>query len=297
MTDTIPFSARNRHKSSYIDDEFPPTARIGLLHLLYHGTATKYLDDWPAIVSELQRVARLSPKPFKSSEIAAARAQAEEILLSLRWERVYDFCERIYSLLASEVGVFDTNDNYVVTVPKSEVRQFFATELQRLFHEENLAFEFRDGIVQRRGRRHTVALVSKADAILVDARLDSARRHFAKALRYFWDRVKPDPENAVKEAVCAVEAAAKELFPNAKAKTLADVTQWLAGAETGKLPKAIGQTILALYGFRSGGEGVAHGGATGGVATISIAEYALAISASQIILLVDIADGDGEVPF
>jgi hypothetical protein len=106
---------------------------------------------------------------------------------------------------------------------------FFSDELQRLFQEENLAFEFRDGHVQRRGRRHTVDRVSKAQAVLAAERLEAARKHFAKAIRYFRDRIKPDPENAVKEAVCAVEAAAKELFPNAKATTLDQVIKWLAG--------------------------------------------------------------------
>jgi hypothetical protein len=170
--------------------------------------------------------------------------------------------------------------------------------MQRLFREENLAFEFRDGIVQRRGRRHTVDRVSKAEAILADTSLEPARKHFAKALRYFRDRIKPDPENAVKEAVCAVEAAAKELFPNAKATTLDQVIKWLAGSEPGKLPKAIGQTFTGLYGFRGSGDGVAHGGSTGGAATNSIAEYAIALAASQIILLAELAKEEGdEVPF
>jgi hypothetical protein len=188
-------------------------------------------------------------------------------------------------------------DEYVVTVERSKVQQFFTDEIQRLFQEENLAYEFRDGIVQRRGHRHTVERLSKAEAVLADVRLDNARQHFAKAQRYFRDRVKPDPENAVKEAVCAVEAAAKELFPELKGTTLGDMIKSLTGTESGKLPKAIGQTFAGLYGFRSGGDGVGHGGATGGTATLSIAEYTLAIAASQIILLVDLAYSEEEIPF
>jgi hypothetical protein len=128
--------------------------------------------------------------------------------------------------------------------------------------------------------------------------LDSARRHFAKAQQYFRDREKPDHENAVKESVCEVEAAAKGLFPNARASTLGDSIKWLTGGEPGKLPKAIGQTLTGLYAFRSGGEGVGHGGATGGAVTPALAEYALAVAASQIILLVDLASGEEEeIPF
>ncbi len=181
-----------------------------------------------------------------------------------------------------------------MSIPRSYAQQFLADEMQRLFQEENLAFEFRDGIVERRGRRHTVDRVSKAEAVLTKERLASSHQHFAKALRYFRDRTKPDPENAVKEAVCAVEAAAKELFPDAKAKTLDDVVKWLKGTEEGKLPPAISNTFIGLYAFRGGGEGVAHGAATGGAATTEIAEYVLAVAASQIILLVDLALEEAE---
>lgn len=190
------------------------------------------------------------------------------------------------------------SNGFLAHTEKSEAQQFFADERQRLFQEENLAFEFKDGVAQMRGRRHTVQQVSKAEAVLSEQRLETARKHFGKALRCFRDRVKPDPENAVKEAVCAVEAAAKELFPNAKAATLDGVVKWLAGTDPGKLPKTIGQTFIGLYAFRGGGDGVAHGGATGGPATPEIAEYVLATAASQIILLTDLAKSkEDDIPF
>ncbi len=181
----------------------------------------------------------------------------------------------------------------VISHTKSHAQEYLADELQRLFHEENLAYEFRDGAVQRRGRRHTVDRIARAEAALDEAGLDSARQHLAKAQRYFRDRANPDPENAVKEAVCAVEDAAKKLFPSANGATLGDVIKWLTGPEPGRLPKAIAQTLTGLYAFRNGGDGVAHGGTTGGAATTDIAEYVLALAASQIILLVDLA---GEEP-
>jgi hypothetical protein len=292
-----PFSARNRRDTAPKDGDFPASARIGLLHLLSEGIRKEYLGSWAAIALELQRIARVPPQTYTKPDSVVARQNAESILETLPWDRMYDLCERLHNYLAKEVG-YNWNDEYVMTVSKSEVQLFFANELQRLFQEENLAFEFRDGLVQRRGRRHTVEQISKAEAVLANARLDAARKHFAKALRYFRDRVKPDPENAVKEAVCAVEAAAKGLFPNAKAATLGDVIKWLTGPEAGKLPKAIGQTFTGLYAFRNSGDGVGHGGSTGGAATTNIAEYVLASAASQIILLVDLANAEEDVvPF
>jgi hypothetical protein len=300
-TDTdvpIPFSARNRRDVAPVDDDFPQDARVGLLHLLSDGIRKEYIEGWPAVALELQRLKRVPAQEYTRSQSIAARENAEYLLKTLPWDRVYDFCERLQNHLAMRVGYATEFGAFIETTPRGEVQMFFSDELQRLFQEENLAFEFRDGHVQRRGRRHTVDRVSKAQAVLAAERLEAARKHFAKAIRYFRDRIKPDPENAVKEAVCAVEAAAKELFPNAKATTLDQVIKWLAGSEPGKLPKAIGQTFTGLYGFRGSGDGVAHGGSTGGSATNNIAEYALALAASQIILLADLAKAEkDEVPF
>ncbi len=297
--DTLPpFSSRNLGARAQIDRDFPQTARIGLLHLLHEGVGKGYVAGWQNIATELLRIARKAPKVYSYSAGGDALADAEEILAQLPWEKSFDFCERLYGYLAQEASARDEDGDYCLVATKSDVKAFFLEELQRLFLEENLAFEFRDGQVQRRGRRHSVDRISRAEAVLGDSRLQGARKHFVKALRYFRDPSKPDPENAVKEAVCAVEAAAKDLFPEAKAATLGDAIKWLAGPEAGKLPKASGQTFSGLYGFRSGGDGVGHGGSSGGIATISIAEYALAVAASQIILLVDLANAqENEVPF
>lgn len=102
----------------------------------------------------------------------------------------------------------------------------------------------------------------------------------------------------MKEAVCALEAAGKALFPAAKASTLGDLARWLSATKDVSVPKALCQTITGVYAFRSGGDGVGHGGTTGGAATAEVAEYILAISASQIIYLVDLANAqEVEVPF
>ena len=286
MNGTLPpFSARNRRGVAPIDDDFPASARVGLIHLLRKAIEKQFVANWPSVASELQRIARVPPS-------AGGELAATTILEKLSWDRVFDFCERVYSYLAQAGHVVINNS--ITRHGKTDAQEFLADELQRLFHEENLAYEFRDGTVQRRGRRHTVDRVASAEAVLADAGLDSARQHFSKAQRYFRDRTNPDPENAVKEAVCAVEDAAKKLFPDANAATLGDLIKWLTGPEPGKLPKAIAQTLTGVYAFRSGGDGVGHVGSTGGAATPEIAEYVLALTASQIILLADLAGTKAE---
>ena len=181
---------------------------------------------------------------------------------------------------------------------KAEVQILIANEIQRLFAEEGLAFEYTEGLVRRRGRKHTVDVTTRAQVVLGDPRLGGARRHYEKALQFFRSLSKPDYENSVKEAVCAVEAAGKALFPQAKAATLGDLAKWLLSTNDVAVPKALVNTITGIYGYRSGGDGVGHGGASGGTATAEVAEYVLAVCASQIIYLVDLANSqEKDVPF
>jgi hypothetical protein len=244
-------------------------------------------------VSELQRIARERPDSTINNS-----SGAEQLLSQLRWDKVFDFCERLYGHLAADITGWDSfsHQSELITA-KGEIQEYIAAELSQLFFEEHLAFEFSDGFVRRRGRRHTAEQVGRAELVLGDPRLAKALIHFNKALRYFRNISQPDPENVVKEAVCAVEAAAKALFPGTGV-TLGDVVKSITGSSSGQLPKTIANTFHGLYGFRSGGDGVGHGGAAGGPATKELAEYSLAMSASQIVLLVDLAQTlEPDIPF
>lgn len=295
-----PFSARNRGAHRQIDAAFPPSAKNGLLHLLLDLVEREYVAGWGSIARELQRIGRLPPAEYNNSQVASlrqAKADAGDALAALSWDKTYDFCERLHNYLAREVG-YHYNDEYEVKTPKAEVQAFIADELQQLFSEEGLAFEFTEGLVRRQGRKHTVDVTTRAQVVLGDPRLASARKHYDKAMQFFRSPSKPDYENAVKEAVCAVEAAGKVLFPTAKATTLGDLAKWFASTKDVTVPKALAQTITGIYAYRSGGDGVGHGGSAGGAATAEVAEYVLAVCASQIIYLVDVSNAqENDVPF
>jgi len=292
-----PFSARNKGVHRQIDADFPSSARTGLFYLLIELVERDNVDGWVSVCRELQRIARLPPVNYDSeavSDIRRARVDAEMALDDLPWDKVYDFCERLHSRLARDVGYY-TNEYFEITTPKSEVQTYIQGELQRLFSEEALAFEFSDGLVRRRGRKHTVELTTRAQVVLGDPLLTSARKHYDKALFFFRSRDNPDYENCVKEAVCAVEAAGKALFPTAKAATLGDLAKWLPSAS---VPKTLAQVVTAIYAYRNGGDGVGHGGSAGGVATLEVAEFVLAVCASQIIYFVDLTNSQTEdAPF
>lgn len=296
----IPFSARYSGEHRQIDGDFPRTARIALLHLLLDLVEQQYVAGWHAIARELQRIARKPPTIYDERAIASiekANDDAHKLMWDIAWDKVYDFCERLYGHLVCEVG-YEGEYGYVVSKAKSEVQAYVTDELQRIFLEEQLAFEFSDGLVRRQGRKHTVNMTTKAQVVLGDSRLIEARKHYDKALQFFRHPSNPDYENCVKEGVCAVEAVGRALFPMSKATTLGDLAKWLGNTSEVIVPKAIAQTITGIYAYRSGGNGVGHGGAEGGIATLEITEYVLAVCASQIIFLVDVAKQlDTEVPF
>jgi len=296
-----PFSSRHSGQHRQIDGDFPTSARTGLLHLVSDLIEREFVKNWIVVARELHRIGRLPLVSYEATLIESmkkAQIDTKNSIESIDWAKLYDFCERLYSHLANEAGWEDNYGNYTARITRSDAQAYIAKEIQLLFLEEGLAYEFSEGAVRRQGRKHTVGLVTKAQVVLGDHQLLGARRHYEKARHYFSHPSKPDYENSVKEAVCAVEATAKTLFPKAKASTLGDFIKWLANANDIEVPKSVAQTFSGVYGFRNGGDGVAHGGANGGKATLEVAEYILAVSASQIIYLVDLANGlESDVPF
>jgi hypothetical protein len=261
----------------------------------------EYVASWAEVAKELHRTGRLELRSYDESlfGIDQAKADATSALEQLPWQKMYDFCERLYSQLANANQVLEeSNGVHINRMSRANSQAYIASEIQRLFLEEALAYEFTDGTVRRRGRKHTVELASKSQVVLGAPELLSARRHFEKALQFFRHPTRPDFANSVKEAVCAVEATGKVLFPMAKASTLGDLSKWFRDTTVVSVPKAIALTLTGIYAFRNGGEGVAHGASNGGKASAEVTEYVLAVCASQIIYLVDLANGlDGEIPF
>src|SRR2546422_414145 len=129
-----PFSIRNRGAHLQVDSDFPKSARTALLHLVYDLHSRSYIGQWMEIARELERIARVNPVQYQYQ--TTARGACEKLVERLSWDKVLDFCERLHNFLAQ------TGQKHI------------ASELNRLFVEESLAFEFRDGHVERRGRAH-----------------------------------------------------------------------------------------------------------------------------------------------
>ena len=92
----------------------------------------------------------------------------------------------------------------------------------------------------------------------------------------------------IKEAVAALEAATKALFPTTPAD-LEKALRQIRDANDQPIPPTIVKGMLSTYHFRGAGEGVAHGSADGGRPTAALAEWVLTTAAASIIYLRDVA--------
>jgi hypothetical protein len=298
----VPFSQQLSGGRRWINDDFPDTARIALIHLLHELVDRGYTSGWVPLDKEIRRIARDEPCTYddsKAADLSAACVSVTQHVKEIKWTAALDFCERLHSYLARDVTEWnDFARSAEIVIAREKIQLFIAEELERIFLEERLGFSFSNNELRLRARRHSTQQIVKVEPTFADPRLTEARQHYAKALRYFESAENPDFENTVKEAVCAVEAAAKRLFPEAKGKTLGEVMKEIGNGKQKRVPKQLADTIVGLFAYRNGGEGIAHGATDGGKPSRAIAEYVLAVAASQIIFLHTL-EGDSavEVPF
>lgn len=298
----IPFSVRNSTTHKLISDSFPASAVIGLQHIISDCISLYFIDGWTAVARELRRLIRDTVMEYDCSnthDIEEARLYFEQKFQTLSWQKRFDFCEIIYLKLAYAPDDEFFYHRQEMPFTLSDAQAYIEKEIQQLFIDEFFAYEFIKGSVTRKGRRHTVKTTDQAQYVMSDNRLQNARIHYSKALSFFSNRKQPDYANTVKEAVCAVESAGKDLFPQAKASTLGDLINWLKNKNNNiAIPPALINTLSSIYALRNSGKEVAHGSASGGEITAAIAEYILSVSASTIIYFVDLANSlETEPPF
>jgi hypothetical protein len=130
------------------------------------------------------------------------------------------------------------------------------------------------------------------DPILADCRV-----HYNKALRFFHTFPTPESANTIKEAVCALEAAASSLTGRSSKEDLSKAITRLQGNAPGQIPAPIAQGMIKLYGYRGGAKGVAHAARDGNRASELEAELVLSLAASYITYLYDLLKESNDIPF
>jgi hypothetical protein len=126
-------------------------------------------------------------------------------------------------------------------------------------------------------RIENIAVIESALRLTKD-KFDPAREHLKKAWELFNKRPHPDHANSIKEAVAAVESAAK-IATNSEKADLGKALDKLG------LHPALKQGIEKLYGYASDEPGVRHGGTQSSDVDEVEAELMLTICASVMAFL------------
>ena len=183
--DYIPFDKRfGILPSILVTDSFPDSARIGLSFILEDLVDKDFIEKeynektkYKYINYEIARICR-DMNPVTDSRIHPKLYQME-------WYKVYEFIERIYHKL-KEVYKYDINGNieheeYNLTF----VQEYYSKEIKNLLSEENIGYDFNQGLFNRKGYLKTSKAINSAMAVLSDPKLNKSRLHYMKAIQYF----------------------------------------------------------------------------------------------------------------
>lgn len=274
---SAPFAERIGIKSpALIDNEFPETARLAVYHVLEDLVSRKKIESFNPLLIELRRSCRAPVAEVKKKQ---AHEDFWKLLQACSWHSVYTFCERIYENLKPN----PISKPYIRhALYPDTAHEHFASNINTILAEENIAFEFTDGLFHRRGKLSTQKAMLTGMSVMRRYSLKEAQFHYKKATAFFCDAPRGDYPNTVKEAIAAVEAAAKELFPDEWNGNFQKFIDAVGGTKAFEIPPAIAKALAGFYGFRNSGQGVSHGGANGGETSVELAEFMLAISSAII---------------
>lgn len=241
-----------------ITNDFPETARIGLIFLIKNLVELRYIKTgygnsiYQYINTEIQRIAR-DLTSYPDDEITP-------IIKTMDWDRIFQLMERIFSNLLIEKESYGSEDDYV---PIEAVKQYYTQEVNNLLSEENINFDFANGVFLRKGYIKTQQSVGNTMAVLSDPILIDSRKHYLKALRYFRNIETTDYENVIKEAVCSLESALQGLGVKGIEKKFENSIRTLIGNDKNSVPAPIIESVIKVFGYRNNGNGVAHGNCIG----------------------------------
>jgi hypothetical protein len=195
----------------------------------------------------------------------------------MEWYQVYDLLE----VFAEYVDIF--------TSKRVSSEQFYQ-RANRVLADENAGYRFVAGRLTEITSPTEVAAIEEALAMADHHGMRGVEEHQRQSLSLLGKRPQPDYRNAIKEAISAVESAAKRIAREKKgtlddALDLLDQRMPLHGALKGGLTK--------LYGFTSDSSGIRHALLDAPTVDASDARFFVVACAAFVSWLVTKADAAG----
>lgn len=248
-----------------IPEDVPESARVGLYYI-FEKTIYSDISKLYSNICVALRILRETRDYNLNNFYNNMELPIENLIMSCDWWRFYDICELMYRELT-----------YV------PYRQELSEQINKLFIDEQLGFEIREGKVEKVGSGFIDAKIKEARYLLKEPEFKSADELFEKAIKALNVRPKPDSENCIKDAVASVESVGKIIRKDKKARIDNIIKEAI---QKGVIPQLLGDPIIKLYAYRGNEPAVAHGGIEPSKVTIDEAEFVLAMSAVIIIYLV-----------
>ncbi|HLF71216.1 MAG TPA: hypothetical protein VI759_03595 [Dehalococcoidia bacterium] len=250
----------------------------------------------------------LPSEPIYDSVPARVQVGIGNIAISLATQRVFGL-ERIFGIICSEIdtpipGILEQHNQTVFTIMNkltwyelcdvcealyesvealnSERANRFQHDINKVFARNGFGYEMRHGQVEHIGAFLQEEVIAETRLILSDPELAGPSEQFQDALRYYNARPKPDLDNAVKEAISAVEGLTRILLNDPKivlSKALLEIRQ-----KKGVHP-ALVEIIAKVYAYRGDVEGIAHGATAPSQITFADAEFVIGSAGNAIIYL------------
>lgn len=125
------------------------------------------------------------------------------------------------------------------------------TQINQILEEENAAYRIVGDEIIEISDEYEINSIESA----MNVSFDATRKHIESSLQLISDKQNPDYRNAVKEAISAVEAAAKEMTGEHNA-TLGNCVKKMESS--GTLHPAFKVVLMKLYGYTSDSGGIRH---------------------------------------
>jgi AbiJ N-terminal domain 4 len=222
QTDSIDASTRNRLINLVIQIYLP---NMGPMFLTSGGQYffTQLMDGFFK-----QPIVRTDRYEYASSTLIKWAQECE-------WFRLFDLLE------------------YGASTNEAETRKYFIGGCNQIFEEEKVGYRF--------VKHQITPITDKVELSSIEQTLsapnifEGVRTHIHRALELYSERKNPDYRNAIKEAISAIESAAKVISGKKKA-TLVDAVN--AIDKIHGMHPALKEALVRLYGYSSDKQGIRH---------------------------------------
>jgi len=234
----------------------PDSIRVKLVPLINELRAGALPGATSLGLALCEAVGRFPPRP--DGDMGMIRWLFREV----EWWEVYDLCETLVRL-----------------AHKAEV---VAERIEALFAQENLPYAMTQNGIEWRSSKPAHAAIKEAEnALLADEELRGPAGQWQKALSHLAERP-PDSENCIKDAIAALEGAAR-ILSGREGETLSKLIAPFA--KEIEMHPALAAIAEKLYAYRGDEQGAAHGATRESQNLTAEAELTLHVSAALIVYL------------